>query len=91
MLGIHDMLLTRRYGSVCVDLLVKTQRDLFACTNASKLVSPLSVYTNLITISNSQASKAVDVWKADLTGKKCPKIAVAVVHPNVNPESFEEC
>jgi hypothetical protein len=41
-------------------------------------------------ISNSQASKAVDAWKADLIGKKCLKIAVAIMHPDVNPELFEE-
>jgi len=41
-------------------------------------------------ISNSQAPKAIDTWKADLISKKCLKIAVAVAHPNMNPELFEE-
>jgi coatomer subunit beta' len=54
---------------------------------APGLVSSLFAYTNLITISNSQVSKAVDAWKANLISKKCPKIAV---HPDVNPELFEE-
>ena len=41
-------------------------------------------------ISNSQGSKAIDTWKADLISKKHLKIAVAVAHPDVNPELFEE-
>jgi len=81
------MLLTRRYGRACVDLLVKTQRALLARTYAPGLVSSLFAYTNLITISNSQVSKAIDAWKANLISKKCPKIAT---HPDVNPELFEE-
>ena len=48
------------------------------------------IYTNLIAISSSQASKAVDAWKADLIGKKRPKIAASVAHPDLNPELFEE-
>jgi coatomer subunit beta' len=41
-------------------------------------------------IFTSQASKAVDAWKADLTSKKRPKIAASVAHPGVNPDLFEE-
>jgi coatomer subunit beta' len=64
--------------------------ELFAHTYAPRFVSLLSVYTILITILNSQVSKAVDTWKADLIGKKHPKIAASLAHPDVNPELFEE-
>jgi hypothetical protein len=63
---------------------------LFAHTYAPRLVSSLFFYTNLITISNSQASKTVDAWKADLIGKKRPGFAASLAHPDVNPELFEE-
>jgi coatomer subunit beta' len=45
---------------------------------------------NLITISNSQASKTIDAWKADLISKKCPGFAASLAHPDMNPELFEE-
>ena len=64
--------------------------ELFARTYAPMFISLLSVYTILITILNSQVSKAVDTWKADLIGKKRPKIAASLTHPDVNPELFEE-
>jgi hypothetical protein len=45
---------------------------------------------NLIMISNSQASKTVDAWKADLIGKKRSGFVASLTHPDVNPELFEE-
>jgi hypothetical protein len=83
------MLLTWRCRRAHVDLLVKTQRALFACTYAPGLVSSLFVYTNLITISNSQVSKAVHAWKANLISKKHPKIAASamLIDPPTGPSS----
>jgi hypothetical protein len=66
-----------------MDLPVKTQWALPTHTYAPGLAPSLFVYTNLITISNSQVSKAIDAWKANLISKKRPKIAT---HPDVNPE-----
>jgi coatomer subunit beta' len=87
-------------AAACVDLLVNTQRApeaaLFARTYAPRYVSFYTALSMLIPMHNrtmifsSQASKAVDAWKADLTSKKRPKIAASVTHPDVNPDLFEE-
>jgi hypothetical protein len=61
----------------------------FVCSQECPKVSIFIICLhNLITISNSQASKAVDAWKADF--KKRPKIAASLAHPDMNPELFEE-
>ena len=38
----------------------------------------------------SQAPRAVDAWKADLTAKSRPKLAESIAHPDFNTDLFEE-
>lgn len=38
----------------------------------------------------SQAPKAVQAWKSDLSAKKRSKIATTIADPATNPEMFEE-
>ena len=38
----------------------------------------------------SQAPKAVQAWKSELTSKKRTKIAAIIADPSANPELFEE-
>jgi hypothetical protein len=40
--------------------------------------------------SSSQAPKAVQAWKSELTSKKRTKIAALIADPSTNPELFEE-
>ena len=84
-------------STACVDLLTKTQRApeaaLFARTYAPRYLflfdSPcLSCSYHLIHL--SQASKAVQAWKSELTSKKRTKIAATIADPSSNPELFEE-
>jgi coatomer subunit beta' len=39
---------------------------------------------------SSQAPKAVQAWKSELTSKKRTKIAATIADPSSNPELFEE-
>ena len=85
-------------STACVDLLTKTQRApeaaLFARTYAPRYIflffSPSSAYPAHIFIHSSQASKAVQAWKSELTSKKRTKIAAIIADPSSNPELFEE-
>ena len=38
----------------------------------------------------SQAPKAVQAWKSELTSKKRTKVAATIADPSSNPELFEE-
>lgn len=64
-------------ANACVDLLMKTQRAPEAALFAR-------------TYAPSLAPKAAEAWKADLVGKKRPKIAVSIADPSSTPELFEE-
>jgi len=61
----------------CVDLLTNTQRAPEAALFAR-------------TYAPSQAPKAVQAWKSELTSKKRTKIAATIADPSSNPELFEE-
>ena len=45
---------------------------------------------HIIFIHSSQAPKAVQAWKSELTSKKRTKIAAIIADPSSNPELFEE-
>jgi len=64
-------------STACVDLLTKTQRAPEAALFAR-------------TYAPSQAPKAVQAWKSELTSKKRTKIAATIADPSSNPELFEE-
>ncbi|KAF8642799.1 hypothetical protein AX16_009432 [Volvariella volvacea WC 439] len=64
-------------SKACVDLLIKTNRAPEAALFAR-------------TYAPSQAPKAVEAWKKDLTSKKRPKIAAGVADPVKNGDLFEE-
>ncbi|KAI4527169.1 Coatomer, beta' subunit [Schizophyllum commune Loenen D] len=61
----------------CVDLLIKTERAPEAAMFAR-------------TYAPSQAPRAVDAWKADLTAKSRAKLAESIAHPDFNTDLFEE-
>ena len=88
-------------STACVDLLTKTHRApeaaLFARTYAPRYVFytyPSSIFFCLFCsyhlIHYSQAPKAVQAWKSELTSKKRTKIAATIADPSSNPELFEE-
>ena len=96
------ILLQLGYSTACVDLLTKTQRApeaaLFARTYAPRFIFFISRYLNHLifclsrsyVIHSSQASKAVQAWKSELTSKKRTKVAATIADSSSNPELFEE-
>ncbi|KDR84450.1 hypothetical protein GALMADRAFT_237319 [Galerina marginata CBS 339.88] len=64
-------------AAACVDLLVNTQRAPEAALFAR-------------TYTPSNAPKAVEAWKSELTAKGRSKISATIADPSANPELFEE-
>ena len=83
-------------STACIDLLTKTQRApeaaLFARTYAPRSVFHIHHFFLFpcSLIRSSQAPKAVQAWKSELTSKKRTKIAATIADPSSNPELFEE-
>jgi hypothetical protein len=52
--------------------------------------SSSTLFCSYLLIRSSQAPKAVQAWKSELTSKKRTKIAATIADPSSNPELFEE-